>query len=72
MKPKSANGVKGHLICTQNGNYLFRVYDADHNFVDYDLQHSDLCVTINDEDAYFYSDSVLVLDHSPSTLGYER
>ena len=68
MKPKSANGVKGHLIYTHDGKYMFRVYDAEHNFIDYDLQHSDLCVTICDEDAYFYSD--LVLDHAPSTLGH--
>jgi hypothetical protein len=68
MKPKSANGVEGHLIYTQSGKYMFRVYDAEHNFVDYDLQHSDLCVTICDEDAYFYLDSVL--DHAPATLGH--
>jgi len=49
---------------------MFRVYDAEHNFVDYDLQHSDLCVTICDEDAYFYLNSVL--DHAPSTLGVEE
>jgi hypothetical protein len=70
MKPKSANGVQGHLIYTLNGKYMFRVYDAEHNFVDYDLQHSDLCVTINDEDAYFYLNSVL--DHAPATLGYKE
>jgi hypothetical protein len=67
MKPKSANGVTGHLIYTLNGKYMFRVYDVEHNFVDYDLQHSDLCVTICDEDAYFYLNSVL--DHAPATLG---
>ena len=70
MKPKSANGVEGHLIYTLSGKYMFRVYDAEHNFIDYDLQHSDLCVTINDEDAYFYLDSVL--DHAPATLGHEE
>ena len=70
MKPKSANGVEGHLIYKHTGKYMFRVYDAEHNFIDYDLQHCDLCVTINDEDAYFYLDSVL--DHAPSTLGHEE
>jgi hypothetical protein len=70
MKPKSANGVEGHLIYTHSGKYMFRVYDAEHNFVDYDLQHSDLCVTICDPDAYFYLDSVL--DHAPATLGHEE
>jgi tRNA splicing endonuclease len=70
MKPVSANGVEGHLIYTHGGKYMFRVYDAEHNFVDYDLQHSDLCVTICDEDAYFYLNSVL--DHAPATLGHEE
>ena len=69
MKSKPANGVNGFLIRTPDG-YMFRVYDDRHNFVDYDLQHSDLCVTICDEDAYFYSDSVL--DHAPATLGIQE
>jgi hypothetical protein len=70
MNQKSANGVTGHLIYTHSGKYLFRVYDHEHNFVDYNLQHSDLCVTICDEDAYFYLDSVL--DHAPATLGHDK
>jgi hypothetical protein len=46
------------------------VYDAEHNFVDYDLHHSDLCVTIDDTDAYFYhQDDQDILDHAPMTLG---
>ena len=65
MKPVSANGVNGVLIRTLNGGYKFRVYDNEHNFVDYDLQHCDLSVTITDEDAYFYLNSVL--DHAPAT-----
>ena len=69
MKPKSANGIQGHLIYTLSG-YMFRVYDAEHNFVDYAIQHSDLCITINDEDAYFYLNSVL--DHAPATLGIKE
>lgn len=67
MKPVSAEGLEGHLIYTQNGTYRFRVYDNEHNFVDYDIQHSDLCVTITDKDAYLYPGSVL--DHAPETLG---
>ena len=68
---KSANGVKGVLIRV-NGETMFRVYDADHNFVDYDLHHSDLCVTINDPDAFFYQDEFNdILDHAPTTLGKE-
>ena len=70
MTAKLANGVRGHLLNLFNGEYVFRVYDADHNFVDYDIHHSDLCVTIDDPDAYFYDDEFSSkLDHAPMTLG---
>ena len=71
MKTKSANGTKGILISTENG-YMFRVYDSENieNFTDYSLHHSDLSVTITDEDAYFYDNRVL--DHSPKTLGIKE
>ena len=69
MKIKLANGVTGHLI--RNGFEMqFRVYDENQQFTDYDLNHSDLCVTILDEDSAFYSDPQSdSLDHSPETLG---
>ena len=68
MKIKPANGTTGHLIW--NGTEMwFRVYDGT-TFTDYDLTHSDLCVTIRDEDSAFYSDPQSdSLDHSPETLG---
>lgn len=78
---KSANGVSGHLLRHGDGTYFFRVYnysdegvDGD-TFTDYAIFHSDLFVTIEDPDAFFYSkDSGLykdILDHSPSTLGID-
>jgi hypothetical protein len=70
---KSAQGVKGHLIRSFDGEYYFRVYDADHNFRDYDLAQSDLTVTIDDADAFFYEDEFNDrLDHAPATLGIEE
>jgi hypothetical protein len=51
---------------------MFRVYNPDHTFKDYDINHSDLCVTIKDQDAYFFYEhdtGLLTLDHSPETLG---
>lgn len=70
MKAKSANGVTGHLLYLANGTYCFRVYKKDKTFVDYDLLHYDLCVTIKDKDAFLYKDSSGArLDHSPLTLG---
>lgn len=73
MKVSSANKVKGCVIYTAlDHKYVFRVYDDQSNFVDYDLAHTDLNVVIDDEDAFFYSDDTAnVLDHSPSTLGKE-
>lgn len=53
-----------------DGSYVFRVYQPDKTFIDYDIHHCDLCVTINDSDAYFYSDQARDrLDHAPETLG---
>ena len=68
MKIKPANGTTGHLI--RNGYEMWcRVYDGT-TFTDYDLTHSDLCVTIRDEDSAFYSEPKSDrLDHSPETLG---
>lgn len=70
MTPKSAKGLRGHIIDCFDGIYYFRVYDADHNFVDYHLRHVDLIVTIEDDDAFLYEDEAGArLDHAPSTLG---
>jgi hypothetical protein len=69
----SADGVTGQLIWC-GSKYVFRVYDAEHNFVDYDIYHSDLTITIKDADAYFYQQAAVgkYLDHAPETLGYNH
>ena len=71
MKATKADGVEGVLLRDANGKVFFRVYDAIYNFVDYDLDHSDLKVVINDDDAFFwtYDNGDTTLDHSPKTLG---
>jgi len=67
-----ANGVTGHLL-RLGYDVVFRVYGSNHQFTDYDLTHSDLCVTITDEDAAFYSEPKSDrLDHSPATLGVKN
>ena len=67
-----AMGVSGHLLRVDYDTFVFRVYAADHTFVDYDLQHSDLCVTVTDPDAFFYHEAgEPFLDHAPETLGKE-
>ena len=66
----SADGVEGHLLYIGDERYVFRVYTDNGDFTDYDLLHSDLCVTITDKDATFYSDEQGDrLDHNPATLG---
>jgi len=72
MNNMPANGTRGILINVL-GKTMFRVYDKDHNFIDYELHHSDLSVIIDDEDAYFYQHKDrMILDHSPATLGREE
>lgn len=73
--PKSAMGMKGCLISLFTGGVAFRVYDKSNpeKFIDYDLAHNDLNITIEDEDAYIYEreDSDPAIDYSPRTLGRE-
>lgn len=68
----SADGAEGDLIRSVSGKYCFRVYHGDGEFTDYNLRHSDLCITIHDPLAAFYTiDGKHVLDHDPDTLGLE-
>jgi len=73
MKIKSANGTRGQIIKSFDGEYYFRVYSSEHNFEDYALAHSDLTVVIDDEDASFYDGEFSSrLDHAPGTLGVKQ
>jgi hypothetical protein len=68
---KSANGISGVLCQGYGGRYFFRVYN-ENGFKDYKLRHSDLSITINDEDAFLYeNDEHAYIDHAPSTMGNE-
>jgi len=71
-----ASGVQGMLLRSLDGSYFFRVYHHDNHqeFTDYELRHSDLSVTIaNDELASFYKlKDENILDHSPGVLGLEE
>jgi hypothetical protein len=70
MVIKPANGQTGYLIWCGGDRYVFRVYDQEHNFVDYDIKHSDMRIQIQDEDAHFYAEGEdNWVDHSPETLG---
>lgn len=71
---RSAAGVSG-VICRDafHGQPFFRVYDEAGEFIDYELRHDDLSVTISPEAmASFYRVGERdVLDHSPQVLGLE-
>lgn len=65
---RSANGKKGCLIYTGN-KYLIRIYEGE-TFKDYEIQHSDMGIIIDDEDCYLYENGdKMVIDHASSTLG---
>lgn len=69
MKATPANGATGYLIRTGD-TVVFRIYDKNHDFVDYDIAHYDMRVQIQESDAYFYEDDTGAwVDHSPETLG---
>jgi hypothetical protein len=61
----------GSIIRSTNGKTLFRVYQSDGEFDDYDISHSDMLVKIVDDDASFYefADGSQSVDHTPETLG---
>jgi hypothetical protein len=73
MVIKSANGATGCLLRVGFSEWVFRVHSDDGTFKDYDFYHSDMQVTICDDDATFYEDGDnLKLDHSPETLGFDK
>lgn len=70
MNIKPANGATGYLIWCGGERYVFRIYDKNHDFVDYDIRHCDMKIQIQESDAYFYEDGdSACVDHSPETLG---
>ena len=72
MKTRNADGVEGILLNPYHslGKWVFRIYNEDGTFKDYNLEHSDLCVKITDIDACLYEldDGTNSLDHSPETI----
>jgi hypothetical protein len=73
VKIESADGREGYLIWCGGDRYVFRIYNEVHDFVDYDISHSDMRIRIIDTDAYFYTDGTDArIDHSPETLGINR
>jgi hypothetical protein len=62
---QSAKGVKGYIIRVLDG-YVFRVYNDDYTFVDYEILHYDLEIQILEKDAMLYrSEFGDYLDYPP-------
>lgn len=71
---RPAKRTKGCLLYTINNEYVFRVYKEDNTFIDYDILHCDLDVTIDSDDATFYEfdDGRNILDHSYEIAGENK
>jgi hypothetical protein len=66
---KSAKGLKG-LLCVSTGFTFLRVTNEDNTYTDYDIIHSDMNITIDDDDAHIYKNGdQYYIDYSPETLG---
>ena len=64
-KNKPAKGVKGYLIRVLD-QHVFRVYNKDFTFTDYDILHHDLEIKILEDDAHLYrSEFGNYLDYPP-------
>lgn len=70
---KPAKGTKGFIIRTFDDpkDWFFRVYNEDHSFTDYRIEHCDLEVTIDSEDAVLYEleNGEHILDYSLDVRG---
>ena len=69
-----AQGVRGFLIRSAlNDQIFFRVYDQDHNFVDYEITNYDCEVEIVDPDAALIrNDAGDFLDYTAESMGIAK
>lgn len=69
-----ANGVRGFLLQSIDGSFFFRVYDENKDFIDYEILHNDLEVTITPDAlaAFYQFNGRTILDHSPEVLGLKK
>jgi hypothetical protein len=69
-----AQGVRGFLIRSAlNDQIFFRVYDQNHNFVDYEITNYDCEVEIVDPDAALIrNDAGDFLDYTAESMGIAK
>ena len=61
---QSAKGMKGFIIRVLD-SYVFRVYNEDFTFLDYDILHYDLEIQILDDAVLYRSEFGNYLDYTP-------
>ena len=72
VSEQRAIGVRGMLIRTMD-DIVFRVYDHEHNFVDYEISNFDVEVVIIDPDAAFIRGPAGdFLDYTAESMGYTK
>jgi len=72
VKEERAIGVRGQLIRTL-GDVVFRVYDAEYNFVDYEITNHDCEVVIIDPDAAFIRNAAGdFLDYTNESMQFSK
>lgn len=72
VKEERAIGVRGQLIRTL-GDVVFRVYDAEYNFVDYEITNHDCEVVIIDPDAAFIRNAAGdFLDYTTESMKFDK
>lgn len=70
---RAAIGERGVLIRTFDDRVLFRVYDHEHNFVDYEITNHDCEVVIIDPSAALIrNDAGDFLDYTAEALGHAK
>ena len=72
VKEERAIGVRGQLIRTL-GDVVFRVYDAEYNFVDYEITNHDCEVVIIDPSAALIRHPAGdFLDYTDEAMGHAK
>lgn len=72
MKTLTAKGTKGFLLRSFNNRCIFRTYNEQGEFKDYDILHHDLEITIDSDDALLFEDrDNNFIDYTPEVLGYK-
>lgn len=70
---KKANKLKCFLLKSINGNFFIREYKKDKTFIDMEICHYDLEITINDKSAVIYKHkNKYIIDYSPQVLGRKK